>query len=117
MSATVRQIGMSSDPDTPYFLRVDWVADLGSGFTLALSDCSSAWIGEVSEEEVTREARNLGLKRSTYVEDLHQALTGKRRGGLEMGRDAAEKEVYSFHLSTDRCQLSYEKNLIGIQIP
>ncbi|XP_055774822.1 DNA repair protein XRCC4-like isoform X2 [Salvelinus fontinalis] len=108
MSGTVRQISVVLDPSIPYFLRVDWAEDLGAGFTLALCDGSSSWIGEVPEEEMMRKATELGVKREKYVEDLHQALTG--RGESRRGRGGvAEKEEYLFHLSSDHGCLSYDK--------
>lgn len=74
----------------------------------------------VSEDEVTREAKDLRVERERYVEDLHHALTGGEGGG-EGGRGGcrggvAEKEVYSFHLSPDHSRLSYKKTCKGISV-
>lgn len=104
-STSVRQISISSEPHRIFFLKLEWAEDLGSGFIILLSDGVSAWSGEVSEEDVSREAQEMEMERERYVGDLHLALTGEG--------PAAEGE-YSFHLTPEiprspLLQLSYEK--------
>ncbi|XP_048875230.1 DNA repair protein XRCC4 isoform X1 [Brienomyrus brachyistius] len=105
MSTSVRKISIASEPDQPFFLRLDWADDLGAGFVVVLCDGTFAWSGEVSEDDVTREAQELEMQREKYVQDLHLALVG----GDQIGD-------YSFHLSPSHAQggavhLSYEKVL------
>ncbi|KAJ8285548.1 hypothetical protein GJAV_G00028080 [Gymnothorax javanicus] len=105
MSVSVTQINVPSESSGTFFLKVDWVEDLGAGFTVALCDGESAWMGEVSEEEVQQEAEELEMRKESYVRELQQALTGL---GCPDGS-------YTFQLSPKNaprdhaCRLSYEK--------
>ncbi|KAK6494938.1 DNA repair protein XRCC4-like [Huso huso] len=106
MDTSVRRIEVSSEPGKIYFLRVTWEEDLGSGFSVDLCDGQSAWTGKVSEEEVSKEAQEMEMKRQIYVDELCQALTA---GGKQTNS-------YSFDLSKDPADnrslhFSYEKVL------
>lgn len=71
----------------------------------------------VSEDEVTKEATDIGIPREQYVEDLLHALTGGEGEGGERRRLKEEKEaVYSFHLTADHCHLSYQKICNGVLV-
>lgn len=71
----------------------------------------------VSEDEVTKEADDIGVTKEKYVEDLLRLLT-RGEGGRDGHRRRGEEEeaVYSFHLSPDHCHLSYEKTCNGISV-
>ncbi|XP_026210368.1 DNA repair protein XRCC4 isoform X2 [Anabas testudineus] len=104
MPLSVREIHISSESDSTYFLRVDWRGqDLGSGFQLLLTDGQDAWSGEVSEASVNEEAEELEMQRERYTQDLQQALTGP------------ESSTYSFTLTpsppngSSTVMLEYEK--------
>lgn len=62
----------------------------------------------MSEDELMREADDMGVTMEKYVEDLLHALTGG--GGQEGQRKHNDEEaVYSFQLTPDHCRLSYQK--------
>ncbi|XP_022520319.2 DNA repair protein XRCC4 isoform X4 [Astyanax mexicanus] len=104
MKVTVRQISVDSKPESRLFLKLEWDRDLGAGFVVVLCDGVSAWSGEVSEEDVTREAREMEMERKRYVQDLQLVLTGENQ----------TTQNYRFCLTPERpgtpvLQLSYEK--------
>ncbi|XP_077442202.1 DNA repair protein XRCC4-like isoform X2 [Vanacampus margaritifer] len=77
MLSSVREILISSELDSSYFLRVDGSGrGLASGFQVLLSDGRHAWRGEASEASVCQEADELEMSRDKYVQDLQEALTG-----------------------------------------
>ncbi|XP_061732084.1 DNA repair protein XRCC4 [Nerophis ophidion] len=76
MQSSVRQIYVSSELGSSYFLRVDQgERGLASGFQLLLTDGQDAWRGEVSEEVMCQEAAELEMPEEKYIQDLQQALT------------------------------------------
>lgn len=62
------------------------------------------FIFSVSEDEVTREASDLGVTKEKYVDDLLQVMKNS-----EERVEKDDKEVFSFHLAPDHRRLSYEK--------
>lgn len=105
MPVSVRKVSIPSEPDSSYFLRVDWKGrGLGSGFQLLLTDGQDAWRGEVSEAAVNEEAEELEMQMERYIQDLHQALT-----------ETETSSSYSFSLTpsppdgSSTVTLAYEK--------
>ncbi|KAM6976318.1 DNA repair protein XRCC4 [Tautogolabrus adspersus] len=105
MHVSVREVSIPSEPDSSYFLRVEWRGrGLGSGFQLLLTDGQDAWRGDVSEAAVCEEAEELEMQTERYIEDLQQALT-----------ETETSTTYSFSLTPsppDRSStvtLAYEK--------
>nr|XP_049593560.1 DNA repair protein XRCC4 isoform X1 [Syngnathus scovelli] len=116
MHSSVREIPLSSEPDSSYFLRVDESGrGLAYGFQLLLSDGRHAWSGEASEASVSQEAAELEMSTEKYVQDLREALTGEAGvhsyrfalapatpdGALTLTYDKVQKDI-SFRLGSTR---------------
>ncbi|XP_062870674.1 DNA repair protein XRCC4 [Trichomycterus rosablanca] len=101
---TVHQISIVSKPESTFYLKLEWTKDIGAGFVVLLCDGIFAWSGEVSEEDVTREAQELEMPREIYVKDLQLALTGEGQAS----------QNFTFHLEPNQAsgpnlRLTYER--------
>uniref|UniRef100_A0A4X1TA34 DNA repair protein XRCC4 n=1 Tax=Sus scrofa TaxID=9823 RepID=A0A4X1TA34_PIG len=101
MERKVSRIYLTSEPEIIHFLQVAWEKTLGSGFVITLTDGQSAWIGTVSESEISQEADDMALEKEKYVDELRKALVS----------GAGPTDTYKFNFSKDSCQFSFEKNL------
>ncbi|KAG9488036.1 hypothetical protein GDO78_007697 [Eleutherodactylus coqui] len=109
MEKKVRKITIASQPEATYFLQLGWKKELDSGFSLTLCDGHTAWVGEVSKEDLSREAADMEMERSKYVEELKKALiTAPQTGSkysFDLVKDEENPEMYCF---------TYEKTLKDI---
>ncbi|XP_027490411.1 DNA repair protein XRCC4 [Corapipo altera] len=105
MEKILNRIHLVSDPEATYFLQVSWEKDLGTGFSILLSDGQFSWAGTVSEAEISREAADMEMNKEKYVEELRKALVTRE--------ESAGK--YNYLISRDQenvvCQFSYERSL------
>ncbi|XP_053557442.1 DNA repair protein XRCC4 isoform X2 [Bombina bombina] len=106
MEKKVRKITMNSNLGITYFLQVSWKEDLGNGFAITLSNGHSAWIGEVSDNDVSKEASDMEMDKIAYVDELKKAMiltaTPSNKYTFDLIKDEESSEQYIF---------SYEKKL------
>uniref|UniRef100_A0A8C5LN71 DNA repair protein XRCC4 n=1 Tax=Leptobrachium leishanense TaxID=445787 RepID=A0A8C5LN71_9ANUR len=104
MEKNVQRICLTSNPGPAYFLQVDWKKDLGNGFNVTLCDGSSAWTGQVPEDDISKEASDMEMDRQKYVDELKKALVLNVPTTNKYNYDLVEDPVdcYSF---------TYEKKL------
>ncbi|ELW69997.1 DNA repair protein XRCC4 [Tupaia chinensis] len=101
MERKVRRICLASEPNIIHFLQVSWEKTLGSGFVITLTDGQSAWIGTVSESEISQEADDMAMEKEKYVDELRKALVS----------ETGPADAYNFNFSKESCHFSFEKNL------
>ncbi|KAG8598416.1 hypothetical protein GDO81_002608 [Engystomops pustulosus] len=109
MERKVRKITITSKPEATYFLQIVWKKDLDGGFSVTLCDGHHAWLGEVSKEDLSKEAMDMEMEHPKYIEELKKALIS--------GPQTSSK--YSFDLVEDdenpaMCCFTYEKTLRDI---
>lgn len=93
------------------------------GFSPQLLELSVFWVSDpplflcpVSEDEVTKDADDIGLARGEHVEDLLRALTGCAGGRGGRQRDGDHEAAYSFSLAPDHRRLSFQKISNGVPV-
>lgn len=101
MEKKISRICFASKPNVIHFLQVSWEKTLGSGFVITLTDGQSAWIGTVSETEISREADDMAMEKEKYVDELRKALAS----------GAGPGDAYKFDFSEGDCCFSCERNL------
>ncbi|XP_075693740.1 DNA repair protein XRCC4 [Rhinoderma darwinii] len=109
MEKKVRKITIASKPEATYFLQIGWEKDLDSGFNVTLCDGHCAWIGEVSKDDLSKEATDMEMEHSKYMEELKKALitvpqTGSKYS-FDLVKDDENPAMYCF---------TYEKTLKDI---
>lgn len=105
----MRKITIASRPEATYFLQIGWEKELESGFNVTLCDGHNAWIGEVSKEDLSKEAADMEMNHSKYIEELKKALitvpqTGSKYS-FDLVKDEENSEIFCF---------TYEKTLKDI---
>uniref|UniRef100_H0WZS2 DNA repair protein XRCC4 n=1 Tax=Otolemur garnettii TaxID=30611 RepID=H0WZS2_OTOGA len=101
MERKVSRICLSSEPNIIHFLQISWEKTLESGFLITLTDGHSAWIGTVSELEISQEADDMAMEKEKYVDELRKALVSP----------AGPADEYKFNFSKESSHFSLEKNL------
>ncbi|KAM8961362.1 DNA repair protein XRCC4 isoform 2-T2 [Pelodytes ibericus] len=112
MEKKVRKIALMSDPEATYFLQITWDKDFGKGFSVTLCDGHSAWIGEVPEEDITREATDMEMDRQKYVDELEKALIWKappaNKYNFDLVKHGKTADIYSFTYEKKLKELSFK---------
>ncbi|XP_053331175.1 DNA repair protein XRCC4 isoform X1 [Spea bombifrons] len=112
MEKKVQKISLTSDPEAVYFIQIAWKKDLGNGFNVTVCNGHSAWIGEVSKEDITKEANDMEMDRRKYVDELKKALIltipPSAKYSFDLMKDGDSSETFSFTYEKKLKDLSYK---------